>query len=320
MDLVIGVDLGGTAIKAGIADEKGKIYKSLEVPTGVEANSLELIMRNIKSCISKLISEASGGKIRAIGIGVPGIVKDNGNISIFSNIRVFDNYPMGEDIEKEFNISVFVDNDANNAARGEFIFGAGTGKRDFVLITLGTGIGGGIFINGDIYSGTNGCAGEAGHMVIVPGGRQCGCGNFGCWEAYGSASAMIKRVNNLIGRKLKTSLSPYYPDKMDARIIAREAEAGDEIALQAFDETAYYIGLGTANLINILNPQLCIFGGGLSHAGKFLFDKVKKHARLNTAPAARDSFEIVTAKLGNKAGVLGAAALAFMKINLKKRR
>ncbi len=313
MGLVIGVDLGGTAIKAGVCDDKGTVYKSLEIPTGVEANSCEVVIQNIKKCIKQLKDHAGEKEIDAIGIGVPGIVFENGNITIFSNIRVFDNYPMGEEIANEFKIRVFADNDANNAARGEFIFGAGVGKKNFVLITLGTGIGGGIFINSDIYSGANGCAGEIGHMVIVPGGRQCGCGNFGCWEAYGSANAMIKRAGCLIGRKLKTSLSQYYPDKLDARVITDEAKAGDPVALQIFDETSYYIGLGTANVINNLNPQLCIFGGGLSHAGKFLLDKVKFHAMLNSSPAAWEAVDLVMAKLGNKAGILGAAALAFMK-------
>ncbi|MGA2141276.1 MAG: ROK family protein [Brevinematales bacterium] len=313
MGHVIGVDLGGTAIKAGICDDKGEFYKTLEIPTGVESNSSLLIMQNIKQCIRDLIDHADGKKIDAIGVGVPGIAFDNGRISIFSNIRVFDNYPMGPEIEKELKIPVFVDNDANNAARGEFKFGAGIGKKNFVLITLGTGIGGGVFINSDIYSGTNGCAGEVGHMVIVPDGKQCGCGNFGCWEAYGSASAMIRRASCLIGRKVKTSLTRYYPDNITAKVITDEARAGDPIALRIFDETAYYIGLGTANIINILNPQLCIFGGGLSHAGKFLFDRVKFHAMLNAAPAAWEAVDIVAAKLGNKAGIFGAAALAFMK-------
>jgi glucokinase len=313
MGLVIGVDLGGTAIKAGICDKGGTIYKSLEIPTGVEENSRDVVVQNIKKCIKQLIGEAGGKKIDAIGIGVPGIVFENGNITIFSNIRVFDNFPMGEEIRKEFGIPAYTDNDANNAARGEYVFGAGAGVKDFVLVTLGTGIGGGIFINSDVYSGINGCAGEIGHMVIMPGGRQCGCGNFGCWEAYGSAGAMIKRAACLIGRKLKTSLAQYYPDRLDARVITAEAKAGDAIALQVFDETAYYIGLGIANIINNFNPQLCLIGGGLSYAGKFLLDKVKFHAMLNTTPTACEAVEIAAAKLGNKAGILGAAALAFMK-------
>ncbi len=314
MGLVIGIDLGGTAIKAGLIDEKGTVRKSMEVPTGVEANSCHVVMQNIKDCVSHLLKENKGSHIDVAGVGVPGIVHENGNITIFSNIRVFDDYPMGAEIEKEFKIPTFVDNDANNAARGEYVFGAGKGKNNFVLITLGTGIGGGIFINGDIYSGANGCAGEIGHMVIVPDGKQCGCGNFGCWEAYGSASAMVKRANCLAGRGLKTSLIKYSPEKMDAKVITAEAEAGDPVALQVFEESAYYIGLGLANIINNFNPELCILGGGLSHAGRFLLDKVKFYAMLNSVPSAWKGVEITAAKLGNKAGVLGAAALAYMKI------
>src|SRR5208337_4465740 len=137
MSLVIGIDLGGTAIKAGLCDEKGTLLKSLEIPTGVEAGSCDAVMKNIKDCIVRLTAFADGKKIEGIGVGVPGIAFDNGRITIFSNIRVFDNYPLGEEIEKEFGIPVFVDNDANNAARGEFIFGSGVGFKNFVLVTLG---------------------------------------------------------------------------------------------------------------------------------------------------------------------------------------
>jgi len=315
MDLYVGVDLGGTAIKSGLIDESGNILKTLEIPTGVEANSSAVVMQNIKDSIKQILNNCKKEDVKAIGIGVPGIAGENGNITIFANIRVFDNYPMGLEVEKEFKIPVFVDNDANNAARGEYVFGVAKGKKNFVLVTLGTGIGGGIFINGDIYQGIGGCAGEVGHMIIVPNGRQCGCGNFGCWETYGSASAMIKRANALISKGLKTSLIKYYPDKMNAKVITEEAEKGDPIAMQIFDETAYYVGLGIANIIQIFNPELCVIGGGLSHAGKFLLDKVRFHAMLASISSAWSSVGIVTAKLGNKAGILGAGALAFMRIN-----
>ncbi len=314
MDYNIGVDLGGTSIKAGLIDASGKVADSYEIPTGVEANSAKVVVENIKNVISRIAENNRKYDIKAIGIGVPGIAMENGNITIFANIRVFDNYPIAKEMEKAFNIPVFVDNDANNAARGEFVFGVGKGKKNFILITLGTGIGGGIFINGDIYSGANGCAGEIGHMVIVPEGRQCGCGNFGCWETYGSASAMIKRAKCLIGRGVETALTKYYPDNINAKVIVDEAKNNDPAALGIFEEMSRYIGIGVGSLINCFNPELCILGGGLSHSGEMLLDKVKYYARLNAAPKAWEAVEICFARLGNQAGIMGSAALAYMKL------
>ncbi|HEY1406643.1 MAG TPA: ROK family protein, partial [Spirochaetota bacterium] len=212
MSYCIGIDLGGTAIKAGLADSNGEIKDFFQVPTGVEANSADVVVENIKQCITKLIENNRDVKVSAIGIGVPGVALDNGNITIFANIRVFDNYPLASEIQSAFDIPTFVDNDANNAASGEFMFGVAKGKKHFVFVTLGTGIGGGIYINGSIYKGVNGGAGEVGHMVIVPGGRLCGCGNNGCWETYASATSMIKRATSMIGRGVKSSLSKYYPN------------------------------------------------------------------------------------------------------------
>ncbi len=309
----VGVDLGGTSIKAGLIDERGNITGSCEIPTGVEANSAEIVMDNIKKSINQIISKNKNKEIKAIGVGIPGIAMESGRITIFANIRVFTNYPMAKEIEKDFQIPVFVDNDANNAARGEYIFGAGKGKKNFILITLGTGIGGGIFINGDIYSGFSGAAGEIGHMTIIPDGKQCGCGNFGCWETYGSASAMIKSAKALIGRNIKTSIEKYYPDRIDAKVITDEAKSGDPVASEIFEETTRYIGIGIANLISIFNPELCILGGGLSKAGEFLLNKVKFYSNLSAVPMACSAADICLAKLENQAGILGAAALAFMK-------
>jgi glucokinase len=309
----VGIDLGGTAIKAGLADSLGEIKDFIEIPTGVEANSSEVVVANIKQCVSQLADRNRDLRINAIGIGVPGIALDNGKITIFSNIRVFDEYPLADDIFSAFNIPTFVDNDANNAASGEFLFGVGKGRKHFILVTLGTGIGAGVYINGEIYKGANGGAGEVGHMVIVPDGRLCGCGNNGCWETYASASAMVKRANSMLGRGIKSRMREYYPDNINAKVVTDAARAGDELALSIFNETAHYIGLGLANLINCFNPEMIVLGGGLSNAGSFLLEKVSLSARLNSAPPAWGAVTIQSASLGNKAGILGSAALAFIK-------
>lgn len=318
MEYCIGIDLGGTAIKAGLVDEKGNTKDVFQIPTGVEANSTSVVMQNIKDTIIQLRKKNPDVKIKGIGVGIPGIAMDDGTITIFSNIRVFDNYPMRHELESTFQLPAFVDNDANNAATGEFIFGVGKGRKNFILITLGTGIGSGIFINGDIYHGANGCAGETGHMVIVPDGKPCGCGNFGCWETYGSATAMIKEARGVISRGIDTSLKHYYPDGLNAKVIIDEAKGGDPVAYEIFSKTARYIGLGLANLVNNFNPECIVIGGGVSLAGPFLLDKVRFYTSLYSVQAAWKAVEIKLASLGNDAGVLGAAALAFMKLNQTK--
>ncbi|MGC8766057.1 MAG: ROK family protein [Brevinematia bacterium] len=311
MSYCIGVDLGGTFIKAGVVNNEGRLMDWLQIPTGVEANSTSVVMQNIKDSIKTLIERNKDKKIKAIGAGVPGIADDKGKITIFSNIKVFDNYPMAEELASEFKLPAFVDNDANNAATGEFLFGTGRGRKNFVLITVGTGIGAGIFINGKIYHGRNGCAGEVGHMLISPDGRLCGCGNHGCWESFASAQALIKKARELIRKGIKTSLIKFYPDNLSAKVITEEAKSGDKLSLELFEEMCRYLGIGIANLVNILNPELCIIGGGVSGAKDFLLDRVKFYARMYSIPYAYEGFEIKLAELGNDAGILGSAALAF---------
>ncbi|OHD54214.1 MAG: hypothetical protein A2Y33_12990 [Spirochaetes bacterium GWF1_51_8] len=316
MSNYIGIDLGGTAVKLGIVNMKGEIVETVEVPTLAETNSADKIYRNISQAVGALLEKSGGDKIKGIGIGCPGSISpEEGTIvSGISNIPALNGFPLAREIEHDFKIPTFIDNDANNAARGEFLFGAGTGKKNFIMITLGTGIGGAIFINGDLYGGVNNYAGEVGHMIIIVNGLQCTCGSMGCWEAYGSATSMIKRAKALVERGIKTSLLKHYPDDINAKVIVKEAAAGDMAAKEIIISTGKYIGIGLANLINIFNPELCIVGGGVSLAGEILFKEILKYAQINTLPRAWDVVEIEQAKLGNKAGILGSAALAYMKM------
>lgn len=313
MEYCIGIDLGGTFIKSGIVSREGELVDSLKLPTGVEANSTEVILENMKDSVRKLLDK-NKLKIKAIGVGVPGIADENGNITIFSNIKVFDNYPMAKELSIEFGIPVFVDNDANNAAIGEFLFGAAKGLKNFIVITIGTGIGGGIFIDGHIYHGKIGAAGEVGHMLISPDGRQCGCGNYGCWESFASATAIVKKCQSLIRKGIKTSLIKYYPDGLSARVIVEEAKAGDKVALEIFDEMCKYLGIGIANLVNIFNPEAFIVGGGVSLAGDFLFERLRFYTGLYSVPFSFKDMELKPAMLGDNSGVLGSAALAFTSV------
>ncbi|MCX7882186.1 MAG: ROK family glucokinase [Brevinematales bacterium] len=315
MELFVGIDLGGTAIKLGLVSRDGKLVKTHQVPTKAESRERDIIVSNLKEALHSLLSGMEG--VKAIGIGVPGGVdKKHGMIRFMPNIQPLENYALADDLEKSFGIPVAIDNDANNAARGEYIFGAGKKYRDFVLITLGTGIGGGIFINGDVYGGVANFAGEVGHMKIVPEGRPCGCGLNGCWEAYGSATAMIKRATGLVAMGKHTTLARV--GEMSAKVIFDEAKKGDALALEVVDEACRYLGIGVANLIHLFNPEAVIVGGGVSHAGDFLFDRIRKYASLYAKTEMFETCEIIPAALVNDAGVMGSAALALMTLDKRQ--
>ncbi|NPV39211.1 MAG: ROK family glucokinase [Brevinematales bacterium] len=309
MDFFLGIDLGGTAVKLGIVSREGKLVKTHQVPTKAETREREVIVSNLEEAVRHILFGQEG--VKAIGIGVPGGVdKVHGMIRFMPNIHALENYALATHLEKAFGLPVAIDNDANNAARGEYIFGSGKKYKDFVLITLGTGIGGGIFVHGDVYGGVANFAGEVGHMKIVPEGRACGCGLNGCWEAYGSATAMIKRAKGLVAMGKKTALARY--EEITAKAIFDEAKRGDDIALEVVEEACHYLGIGMANLIHLFNPEAIIVGGGVSQAGDFLFDRLKKYTSLYTKTEMFETCEIVPAALINDAGVMGSAALALM--------
>jgi glucokinase len=314
MEYCVGIDLGGTAVKIGIINKDGEIKDSLQVPTLAETNQADVIVNNLINAVKELLSKHSSIHVKGIGIGVPGFVNpDLGVVTDMPNIPAFQEYFLVKEIKKHLKYPVFVDNDANNAARGEYLFGAGKGSKNLVIITLGTGIGGGVFTNGELYGGAINYAGEVGHMVLVPDGKPCGCGNYGCWEAYSSAPSMVRYARLLIEKGYSTGLKKYYPEKLDSKVITELAKEGDPAAELVFDTAARYSGLAIGNLINIFNPSSVIIGGGVSHAGKFLLDKLDKYAQIYALPKAWKSVKIIPAKLGNSAGIQGSAALAFMK-------
>lgn len=318
MEYVIGMDLGGTTIKLGIVNSEGKIIDSLIYPTLAESNSIDTIYKNMINAVNDLISRNKKIKIDSIGIGSPGVISpDEEKILGISNIPVLNGFPLAKEIEKDFGVPTYIDNDANSAARGEYLFGAAKGKDNFFMVTLGTGVGGAIFINGKLYKGYTNFAGEIGHMIIVTDGKFCTCGNFGCWESYASATAMVKKAKTLVERGYETSLSLYYPE-LNAKIIVDEARKGDEIAVDVVVEIGKYVGIGIANLINILNPHYVVIGGGLSHAGDILLNEIKHYSKVNTRPFSWDVVDIVMAQLGNQAGIMGSAALALMENTEKK--
>jgi glucokinase len=290
--MIIGIDLGGTKIAAALATTSGKVITDVHIPTEAQKGKKQVI-ENLKKAVSTLI-KGQKVEVGCIGIGVPGpILFEQGIVIEPPNLPGWKRVNLKKILEKEFKAPVSLDNDANCAALAEARFGAGKKARHFIYITISTGIGGGIIIDRKLYRGAIGAAGEFGHMTIESGGPLCGCGNFGCLEALASGSAIKKRTG------------------MEAIAVELAARQGDRKALRAIEETAHYLAIGIANLVNIFNPELVILGGGVSLMRELLFPSIRKEFKKYALTLPAKTVKIVPAKLGTEAGVLGAVALCL---------
>ncbi len=312
--LVMGVDIGGTSIKAALLDSSGTILSKREEPTPVSLGEDGVIARVGEIAVRLLeTNRLDTHHLAGIGVGVPGAVNVQAGVVYHAVNLGWKETPLREKLEAYLGIPVLVDNDANIAALGEMWKGAGQGTTDLIAITLGTGVGGGVIVNGQIIHGVNGASGEIGHMTMVPnGGPPCNCGKTGCLESYASATAIIragtKRAQSgesaLLSRLLAANGS------LEAKDIFAAAQAGDEAALAIVDEAAFYLGLALSHLANVLNPGKIVIGGGVAAAGEFLFSRVRtSFTRFVAFPVAAASCEILPATLGNDAGVIGAGWL-----------
>jgi glucokinase len=307
IDMYIGIDIGGTNISCGIIDELGQLVFKESIPSGGNRETIA-ILDDIAGLINELKSKFVG-KINAIGIGVPGIIaKDNDYIYYCPNIN-FVRVHMKEEIEKRTGLLTFVDNDGNLATLAEHEVGVLKGVKNAVLLTLGTGIGGGIIINDEMLRGANGLSSEVGHMVIGKNDYDCNCGKNGCFESFASASALVRYTEKLLDES-KVFSSMRNLKKINAKAIVDAAKTGDKLANESYSRFINYLGIGIVNLINILDPDIIALGGGLANAGEFLTkplkEKVESLLLIDDFPHA----EIKLAKLGNDAGILGAAFLA----------
>ena len=290
--MIIGIDRGGTKIKAALATPKGKIVTDVQIPTEADKGKKRVI-ENLKKAIYALI-RGQKVKISCLGIGVPGpILYEKGVVIEPPNLPGWKKVNLKTILEKEFKVPVFLDNDANCAALAEARFGAGQAARHFIYMTVSTGIGGGIIIDRQLYRGAIGAAGEFGHMIIDPKGPVCGCGNAGCLEALSSGSA-IKRMSG-----------------MDAISVELAARQGDKKARRVIDQVAHHLAIGIANLVNIFNPELVVIGGGVSKMRELLLDPVRREYKKYALTLPARHVKIVRAKLGAESGVLGAAALCL---------
>ena len=311
--LYIGIDVGGTGLKAGIVDEQGNILAKQSCPTGQERGH-EAVIHDMAQLALRTL-EASGHaleEVHSIGIGIPGIQDPRTNRVPFCTNLGWHDVPLMELMQKEIDKPVYVNNDATVAALAESVAGVSRGTRNSVLVTLGTGVGGGVIIDGKVFMGPHGVATEIGHMITVVGGEMCSCGNRGCWERYASATAIIREGRKFAAEHPESALYKKVEgdlERIEARTVIDLARENDADCAKLFDEYCMHLAVGLVNLINMYDPEIIALGGGVSHAGSFLLDRVNallpQLVFFKTMPYAK----IELARLGNDAGIIGAAML-----------
>lgn len=311
----IGVDLGGTNISVGVVDSANVIVGRGKVKTKASRGAEE-IFSDMAKAIEQAMDDADIkiDEVESIGIGAPGSIdKKNGEI-VFANNLYFHHVQARQLLQQYFNVDVFIDNDANCAALGEAVAGAGNGKKNFVAITLGTGVGSGIIVDGKIVTGCNDAGGECGHMVIALDGEECTCGRKGCWEAYAAATALIKQTKKAMLENKDSvmwQLAGGNIENVSGRTAFDGMRTGDEVAKNVVDTYIKYVAVGTVNVINALQPDMLCFGGGICNEGDTLLDPIREYVKRERYSRYADTqTEICRAILGNDAGIIGAALLS----------
>ncbi len=310
----IGIDLGGTNIKVGLVNENYEIIEKATAKTDLPRPAEE-ICNSIVSLIWKVLTSAKVAlnEVNAIGIGTPGVADRNSGIVLYSCNLDFHNTNLRSFIEKKLEKPVYVENDANAAAFGEVLAGAGKGFSDVVVVTLGTGVGGGIIIGGKIYTGFNFCGAELGHTVIQYGGRQCGCGRKGCFEAYSSATALINMTKEAMEENKDSKMWELCGgniDNVDGKTAFDGLRAGDKSAKGVVDMYIEYLGCGLTNIVNTFQPEMLLIGGGICKEGELLTKPLSEIIKRDSyCIDAEKTTKLDICRLGNDAGIIGAAYL-----------
>lgn len=307
----IGIDIGGTNTKLGLVDKKGNIInQSVMKTTGYD--KVELYVDALKQEIQKLSGDTGMDKITGVGVGVPNGNYYTGEVADAPNLPWRGNIPFAEIMQERLGLRVKLTNDANAAALGEMEYGAAKGMKDFIMITLGTGVGSGFVANGQLVYGHTGFAGELGHAVVVRNGRQCPCGSKGCMERYCSATGIVISANDLLAERKEDSLLRNIGGQLTAKDIQEAAIAGDKLALEIFEQTGAVLGETLSIAVSIMSPQAIVFFGGLAKAGDLLFKPVRKHMEENLLHVFKDKVELLQSTLPDAdAAILGASALAW---------
>lgn len=318
----VGVNLGGTTISTAIVTPDGKLIARTKTLTEAK-KGIQSVVDKICASIREVCQQISldPNELITIGLGSPGPLSTKTGIVIDApNLNNWINVPLRDMVQKQFKSPVFLDNDANAAAYGEFWIGAGMGVQNLIVVTLGTGIGGGLIIDGKLYRGPDDSAGEIGHTIILLDGPLCSCGNHGCLEALSSATALVNRTNDALRfgtKSILTELCKNDLSKITAKMVYEAAAQNDKLALELFRETGFYLGVACAGLVNIFNPEMIILFGGMIQAGELLFAPVREEIKKRAFATPVSRVKLVPAILGNDAGAIGAAGIALMEYNLK---
>ncbi len=317
----IGVDLGGTNIAAGIVNSEFQIVKKGSVPTNVAGRTAEEIIKDMGALCDSLVKDAglTFDDIEYVGIASPGAIDPVRGVVNYANNLPFSRFPIADTLKKFIPVKkVLVENDANAAAKGEAVAGAAKGVGDVVMITLGTGVGGGIIIDHKVYSGFNYAGAELGHIVIEYNGRQCSCGRKGCWEAYSSATGLINMTKEKLAeceaKGIPTLMTDFVKEegKVSGKTAFAAMKKGDAPAKEVVDMYIGYLGCGLSNIINIFQPEILVIGGGICNEKHYLTDPLEKIIKEETyGNEAIKPTTLKIAKLGNDAGIIGAAVLGL---------
>ena len=312
--IAIGIDIGGTSIKGAAVDSNGRVYEKFTMPF-IKGEDGELTISKLADLVKEYIAaQKLENKIVGIGIGSPGTLDVDKGIVEYANNLGWNNLPVAEIMQRTLPYPVRLTNDANAACLGEAKFGAGKAYETIIMLTLGTGVGGGIIINGNLFEGNQAKGGELGHVVIQMDGEPCSCGRKGCLEAYASATALIrdtKRAMKANKRSLMWKISPDV-DLVDGKVAFEGAKKGDQVAIEVINNYVKYLGEGILNFCNIFRPNVVVLSGGVANAGEFLFSRLNTYIKeRNYGYKSTPEVKIVPAELGYDSGKIGAAALFF---------
>ncbi|MDY0099600.1 MAG: ROK family protein [Bacteroidales bacterium] len=311
-EVVAGIDIGGTNTVFGLVDKSGNVIEQGELITP-DYPEIKDFVTALVSSTRKLVDGNAGLKLAGMGIGAPNANYHKGTIELAPNLAWKGIVPLASLIKEQIDTPVIVTNDANAAAMGEMIFGGAKKMKDFIVLTLGTGLGSGIVVNGQVVYGHTGFAGELGHSIIVPGGRICGCGRHGCYETYASASGLVRTALFMLSEKRDPSLlRDIPPSQLTSRKVAEAALNNDKIALEAIDYTAEKIAFGIINAITFSSPEAVFLFGGLAQAGDLILEPVRKYVEMGVMPIFRGTCKILLSGVPlSNAAILGSAALVW---------
>ncbi len=313
--LAAGVDIGGTNTVIGIVDREGHVVYEHAIPTQTHEKIEDFVAELCGEIQKGILTQEGDSELVGIGIGAPNANFYTGTIENAANLRWKGKIEFSRLVKKHLNLPVYLTNDANAAAIGEMIYGGAKGMKNFIVITLGTGLGSGIVVNGKLLYGQDGFAGEMGHIIVEPNGRVCGCGRHGCLETYVSATGLVRTASELMSYYTQTSELREIPfNKLTSKGIALAAAAGDFIAIEAIKKTGKRLGESLADIVAVTSPEAIFLFGGLANAGTILTDEVQYHMNKNMLYIFKNKTQLKRSQLENNAAIMGASALVWNEI------